>query len=66
MVFFTLILFVSDVWFKDDSQLFQVIAGLLTGVTASFLTRIKPTRSTSTSVTQVGATGIVAKSSDGA
>ena len=42
MVFFTLVLVASEVFFKDDSQLFQVIAGLLTALTGAFLGRVKP------------------------
>ena len=42
MLMFAGLLFVCDVWFKDDAQLFQVIAGLLTGFSGSFFTRLKP------------------------
>ncbi len=42
MVFFTAILFASEIWFNSDSQLFQVIAGILTGIVGAFLGRIKP------------------------
>lgn len=41
MLFFAATLFAAEKYFKDDSQLFQVIAQLLTGFSASFLTRIK-------------------------
>lgn len=45
MVFFTGILFASEIWFASDSQLFQVVAGILTGITGAFLGRIKPSKS---------------------
>jgi hypothetical protein len=44
MIFFTAILFAAEVWFNNDSQLFQVVAGILTGITGAFLGRIKPTQ----------------------
>lgn len=42
IMFFTAVLFCSEVWFKDDSQLFQVAAGVLTGFTGAFFGRLKP------------------------
>ncbi len=45
LVFSVLALFASEIWFKEDSQLFQVLAGLVTGFGASLLTRVKPNRS---------------------
>lgn len=56
MVFFTFVLFAAESWFQSDSQLFQVIASILTGVTGAFLARIKPdkTESSSTAVVQSG------------
>lgn len=37
-----LVLIAGEVFFKDDSQLFQVVAGLLTGFLGAFLGRVKP------------------------
>lgn len=48
IVFFTLILFAAEHFFNNDSQLFQVIAGVLTGFAGGFLARIKPAASHST------------------
>ena len=45
MVFFTVILFASEIWFSSDSQLFQVVAGVLTGFTGAFFGRLKPSES---------------------
>ena len=42
MVFFTLMLFVAEKWFAADGQMFQVIAGLLTGFSGAFFMRVKP------------------------
>jgi len=42
MMFFTSILFAAEIWFNSDSQLFQVVAGILTGIVGAFLGRIKP------------------------
>lgn len=42
IVFFTGVLFAAELWFKDDSQLFQVVAGVLTGFTGAFFGRMKP------------------------
>lgn len=39
---FTAILLIVDYVFKDDAQLFQVIAGITTGFAAAFLARMKP------------------------
>jgi hypothetical protein len=47
MIFFTGILFASEIWFNNDSQLFQVVAGILTGITGAFLGRIKPIQGSS-------------------
>ena len=41
MVFFTAILIGIEVWFKDDGQVFQVVAGLLTGFSGAFFGRLK-------------------------
>lgn len=53
MVFFTGVLFAAEVWFKDDSQLFQVVAGILTGITGAFLARIKPAKGEAAQVNAV-------------
>lgn len=37
LIFFTLLLFVSEIWFKDDSQFFQVLAGLVANFSGAFL-----------------------------
>lgn len=37
LIFFTLLLFVSEIYFKDDSQFFQVIANLVSGFGGAFL-----------------------------
>ena len=42
MVFFTLMLFISERFFMQDGQMFQVIAGLLTGFSGAFFMRVKP------------------------
>jgi uncharacterized membrane protein YjjP (DUF1212 family) len=39
---FTAMLFVCDMWFMSDSQLFQVIASVLTGFTGAFFGRMEP------------------------
>lgn len=51
MLFFTLCMFASEVWFGSDGQFFQVISNLLTGVTGAFLARIKPQNQTATAET---------------
>lgn len=51
---FIVTLFVAEIWFKDDSQLFQVIANILSGVTGAFLARIKPGKSGNTDVSSSG------------
>ena len=42
IVFFTLMLFVSERFFPMDGQIFQVISGLLTGFGGAFMMRVKP------------------------
>ena len=42
MVFFTGVLFIAERFFSSDAQVFQVICGLLTGISGAFLMRIKP------------------------
>ena len=42
MIFFTAMLFISERFFTSDGQIFQVISGLLTGISGAFLMRIKP------------------------
>jgi hypothetical protein len=42
MVFFTFMLFASEKWFPSDGQMFQVVAGLLSGFSGAFFMRIKP------------------------
>lgn len=42
MIFFTAVLFVSEKFFPSDGQIFQVVSGLLTGISGAFLMRIKP------------------------
>jgi len=45
MVFFTAVLIAVEVWFKSDGQVFQVVAGLLTGFSGAFFGRLKPAAS---------------------
>lgn len=40
IAFFAVCLFLSEVFFKDDSQLFQVFAQLLSGFGGAFLMRV--------------------------
>lgn len=42
MLFFTAVLIGVEYFFKDDAQVFQVIAGILTGFTGAFFGRLKP------------------------
>lgn len=42
MVFFTGMLFAAEKWFQNDGQMFQVVAGLLTGFSGAFFMRVKP------------------------
>lgn len=42
MVIFAALLFVSEKFFPMDGQMFQVIAGLLTGFSGAFFMRVKP------------------------
>lgn len=42
MIFFTAMIFVAEHFFASDGQIFQVISGLLTGISGAFLMRIKP------------------------
>lgn len=57
IVLFTLILFASEIWFMSDSQMFQVIAGVLTAFTGAFFGRIKPSQETPTSVSATSSPG---------
>lgn len=42
MIFFTAMLFAAEKWFPNDGQMFQVVAGLLTGFSGAFFMRVKP------------------------
>lgn len=42
MVFFTLALFACERFFSSDTQVFQVICGLLTAISGAFMMRVKP------------------------
>jgi hypothetical protein len=42
MIFFTMILIGVEHFFMQDAQVFQVIAGVLTGFTGAFFGRMKP------------------------
>ncbi len=42
MLLFTGMLLIVEWRFKDDGQIFQTIAGVLTGLTGAFLARINP------------------------
>lgn len=42
MIFFTAMIFVAEHFFPNDGQIFQVVSGLLTGISGAFLMRIKP------------------------
>lgn len=42
MIFFTLILIGVEYFFMADGQMFQVVAGVLTGFTGAFFGRMKP------------------------
>ena len=42
VVFFTMILFAAEKFFGSDAQLFQVVAGLLSGFGGALLMRVKP------------------------
>lgn len=42
MVVFAILLFVSEKIFPSDGQMFQVIAGMLTGFSGAFFMRVKP------------------------
>lgn len=42
MIFFTATLFACEHFFNNDGQVFQVMSGLLTGISGAFLMRIKP------------------------
>jgi len=48
LVFFTLCLFAAEHWFATDGQIFQVISGLLTGISGAMLMRVKPQTNTKT------------------
>lgn len=62
MVFFTFVLIGVEHFFMQDAQVFQVVAGILTGFTGAFFARMKPPQQHSTggddnSVTLTQATG---------
>ncbi len=59
MFVFIMMLFASEIWFQSDSQLFQVIANILSGVTGAFLARIKPGKSNGTDVSSSGSDATV-------
>lgn len=40
LVFFTIALFASEIFFRNDSQFFQVVSGMATGAMGAFLTII--------------------------
>ncbi len=42
IVFFVLLMILVSVWEPNDGQTFQVLTGLVTGFTAAFLARLKP------------------------
>ncbi len=42
LVFFTCALFAAEHFFNSDSQLFQVLSGLLTAISGALLMRVKP------------------------
>lgn len=42
MIFFAGVLIGVEYFFKEDGQMFQVIAGILTGFTGAFFGRMKP------------------------
>lgn len=42
ILFFTAVLIGVEYFFRDDAQVFQVVATVLTGFTGAFLGRIKP------------------------
>jgi len=44
VLFFTVTLIVTAIWFKPESQIITIIASLATGFAGSFFTRIKPTK----------------------
>lgn len=64
MLFFVLTLFLAEYWFQSDSQLFQVMAQLLSGIAGAFMGRIKPGKTMGTDVSSSGkdATVIVKES----
>lgn len=59
MIFFTVVLVGVEYFFKEDAQVFQVIAGILTGITGACLARIKPPQGATgaTGATGADATG---------
>lgn len=62
MVFFTVVLIGVEYFFKEDAQVFQVIASILTGVVGAFLGRIKPAKGDSGTDGVTGASITVASS----
>lgn len=57
MIFFTGVLFAAEVWFVSDTQLFQVIASILTGIVGAFMARIKPASGPTGATGATGADG---------
>lgn len=57
IILFTMILFASEIWFMSDSQMFQVIAGVLTAFTGAFFGRIKPAAEVPTNVSATSSPG---------
>jgi hypothetical protein len=51
MMVFTGCLFLSNKMFPMDGQMFQVIAGLLTGIAGAFMMRVKPKQDTTDTTT---------------
>jgi hypothetical protein len=42
VMFFVAVLVVGEIFWKDDSQLFQVVAGIVSGLVGAMLARVKP------------------------
>ena len=62
LVFFTLVLIVTDWFFKSEGQVFQVFSNALSGIVGALLMRVKPdspappgTHTVSASVTETSA-----------
>jgi hypothetical protein len=58
-------LFVDEIFFSSDGQIFQVIAGLVSGVTGAFLARIKPANKTDSHTSDTPTTTTEASKPDG-